>query len=360
MKPSPTADPVSLPANPASVADVHIVIVHHRGYALLEKSLSCVLDSQGVSVRLIVVANECSEKLPDLVHREPRILLVRSPQSLGFSEANNLGVQRGREEFGEAAALLFLNNDAFTSRSAIGRLVEVLATREEIGIVGPLLRIAGAPTVLNSLGLNLTENGEAWDEGIGRPESEYGDLPDIREVVAVTGAALMIRTSLLEALGGWTELYRFYYEDIDLCLKARAQGYRVACVTNAEMQHAISATASLGSDFKLTLTWRNRLLLLAIHWPALLLLRILPRLLASEAWLWCKRRRVRAHHDASLQAKAWRQACAALPAALGLRKSRGQSSDWTQLLHPRGSVPTITLPETAGQGIDSPAEEVRP
>ena len=98
----------------------------------------------------------------------------------------------------------------------------------------------------------------------------------------MTGSALLIRAPLLARLGGWEDIYEYYYEDIDLCLRAWEEGSSVVHVPDAVVWHVVSATAEARADFKVALTWRNRLLLMLVHWPASLLLRVAPRLLAGS------------------------------------------------------------------------------
>jgi GT2 family glycosyltransferase len=58
------------------------------------------------------------------------------------------------------------------------------------------------------------------------------------EVVAVTGACLMVRSDLFRELGGFDEGFRNGYEDVDLCLRARAKGWKVwYCADSVVMHH---------------------------------------------------------------------------------------------------------------------------
>lgn len=312
---------------------------------MLAECLRSVLASEGVEVRVVVVANACQESLPEFVAQESRIRVVESENALGFSAANNLGVSRSSELGFEADFHLFLNNDAKLEPQTLGRLTEAAEKSPRCGIVGPRLMIWGGTDVLNSLGLNVTRAGEAWDEGIGIALVDYGDLPPRRSVLAVTGAALMIRSELLAELGGWEDLYEYYFEDIDLCLRARSRGWDVVVDPEAVAWHAVSATAERASDFKLLLTWRNRLLLMAIHWPASLLARLAPGLVWGEIRLLAARCMGRSFRDAGLQARAWLQFCRLVPGALRLRWKWCSEASWVAMLRAPGSVPVITLPE---------------
>jgi GT2 family glycosyltransferase len=323
------------------------VTVHHRGKELLDHCLRSLLATRSAAVEIVVVSNACQEPLPEIVEREPRIHLLRLETSVGFSEANNRGVTWARENLGEPDHWFFVNNDAVVEPDTLCRLAEALESAPHGGVAGPRLQIWGAEDHLNSLGLNVTSVGEAWDEGIGRALSDYGPLPDRREVLAVTGSALLIRAAALREIGGWSELYGYYMEDIDLCLKAWSHGWTVLHAPDAVASHAISATADQISDFKRFHSWRNQFVLLLVHWPASALLRVTPRLVASQLRLYALRVKHRCHDDARLQRRIWSGALRLLPAALAQRRKSGDDRSWTRFLRKPGTVPEIRLPKIA-------------
>lgn len=320
------------------------IIVHSGGAGLLARAVESLLASRGVEVEVVVVANACSEALPAIVEREPRVHVVRAERALGFSAANNLGTAWARGRLEGFGWLYFVNNDTRSEADALERMVAALAQEPGAVIAGPRLMILGAEGFLNSLGLNVTRTGEAWDEGIGERLADRSPLPARIEALAVTGAALLVRADALARLGGWEELYGFYFEDIDLCLRARSHGGRVLVVPQAVVHHAISATAARGSDFKVQLSWRNRFLLLLARWPWRTLLAATPRLAASQALLLARRLRGGHRHDARLQLRAWGGVVKRLVPALRARRASGPERGWTAVLRPHGSVPRIELP----------------
>ena len=320
------------------------VIVHHKGRGLLDACLRSLLASDDVEVEVVVAANACQGEMPEIVGRDPRVEVVWIEEPVGFSRANNIGVRRSVECGHKPDFYFFLNNDTTVERDTLAKLVAAADQNSDCGIVGPRLMISGAQGILNSLGLNVTRTGEAWDEGIGIDLEEYGSLPQTEPVIAVTGAALMIRSSLFEELSGWEELYDYYYEDIDFCLRAQSRGRSVLRVTEAVVWHAISATASRDSDFKLQLTWRNRLLLMLIHWPKPLLRQVWARVCATELRQAGQRIRSRAFHDAWVQIRSWGGVGKRVIRALQLRAQVGEDTRWAELLREPVSVPVITLP----------------
>lgn len=319
--------------------NVHVITVHHRGKAMLQECLRSLLASEGVEMEIVVVANNCKEELPPIIEASPRIHLWVAPRNLGFSAANNAGVAWARQHLGHADYYYFINNDTGSPAPALARLVAVCEDDPEVGATGPQLRILGAPDHLNSLGLNVTDDAWGWDEGIGIALADYGELPVQRDVVALTGSALLMRADVFAAVGGWTEIYQYYFEDIDLCLKTWKAGYRVVQVPDAIVLHQISATMSVGSEWKTFLFWRNRLFLAVIHWPLDLLRSLVKRALVDEIW-----RRPRAENG--LQRRAMWGTLRRLPGLLRCRWRFRGSDSWRRFLVPAGSVPTITLPET--------------
>lgn len=328
------------------MSTIHIVTVHHRGKAMLARCLESLEGSTDVELEIVVVSNDCQEELPEIVETSSRIHLVEAPAALGFSAANNLGVSWARERFGEPDYYYFINNDTVSEPDALATQVAALEQDEVAAIAGPQLRILGAPDHLNSLGINLTEDGWGWDEGIGIRLDDYGPLPDRRSVLAVTGSALLADAGVYRRIGGWTEIYHYYFEDIDLCLKVWKSGQRVIQVPEALVHHRISATMTEGSERKEFLFWRNRLMLSIIHWPPTLLASVLHRAVVTEILSnrWA---------DNAMQRKALRQVFGRLPGLLRQRwRSSGSNGEWRSFLHPPKSVPVITLREITLSELD--------
>lgn len=317
---------------------IHAVTVHHQGRDMLAACLDSLLASTGVELEVVVVANACDEELPVVATGSPNVHVVRTPRPIGFSKANNLGVDWARKHLGEADFYYFINDDTWSTADALERLVAAVEASPRGAVAGPRLLIQWAPDHLNSLGLNVTEDGWGWDEGIGVRQDVYGALPPCGRALAVTGSALLIRAGVYQRVGGWTELYDYYFEDIDLCLKVWGEGREVLVEPAAVVMHAVSATMTLGSDRKIHLFWRNRLLLTLAHWPPGKLWRVLRRVIGEEIVS-------RPWTDSGVQRRALASALGKLPRALIARwRWRGGCLEWVKLLRPTGSVPVITLP----------------
>ena len=328
-------------------AAVRAVIVHHRGASRLAAALDAWLGSLGVEADAIVVANGCAEPLPAICTEDPRVHVVDAGGPLGFGAANNLALTWSAAHLAAPDYWLFLNNDALLEQHAVARLIAALEETPRGGIAGPRLVIWGAEEHLNSLGVNVTRLGEAWDEGIGRPLVDYGELPGRREVLAVTGSVLLARPDVMAELGGWSELFHYFFEDVDLCVRARSRGWSVVVEPAAIAAHAVSATAGQSSEFKHMLFARNPLLLVLLDWPLQMLPRTLVSLFLREVWTWWARRRAGDVDAAGRQTAAWRSLVRIAPRILAERRRMGRDVRWTRRLLPGGNTPAIVLPEVS-------------
>lgn len=164
----------------------------------------------------------------------PIRLLDMRREPFNFSRLNNAAVNESR-----GPLLLFLNDDteAITS-DWLTALVEQ-AVRPEVGAVGAKLlypdgRIQHAGVTMGLAG----QCGHSF-KGLRGDQRHYFDFPDvIRNVSAVTGACLMTRIDVFRKVGGFDEtLFPVAYNDIDLCLKIGAAGYRVIYTPHALLYH---------------------------------------------------------------------------------------------------------------------------
>ncbi len=144
--------------------------------------------------------------------------------------------------------LLLLNDDV--APIGAGWLSAMVAHMDDprVGIVGARLLYGNGAVqhegVIMGLG-NLCEHaGRLADSR--RPGAHGIGLLD-REVCAVTGACLLIRTSLWRDLGGMDEAYAIALNDVDLCLRAREAGWRVIYCAGAVLHHYESL--SLGRHY---------------------------------------------------------------------------------------------------------------
>lgn len=174
---------------------------------------------------------------------DPRVRVLSLPGPFNFSAINNAGAAAARGRL-----LGFVNNDIKVIAPGWLREMAAQALRPEIGAVGAKLRY-GDDTIQHG-GVILGISGVAGHAHRRFPATHpgYGGrLRLVQSLSAVTAACLVLRKEAFTAAGGFdAEHLAVAYNDVDLCLKLGALGYRVLWTPYAELYHLESE--SRGGD----------------------------------------------------------------------------------------------------------------
>jgi len=208
-----------------------IVIVNWKSVAYLRDCLASVqLYTHELEYEVVVVDNASGDGCGEVLAKEfPWVRFVQSETNLGFARANNLGA---RHSYGET--LCFLNPDTKILDSALEKIQAVVRTGSRPGAVGCKL-LNGDGTVQTSCIQSFpTLVNQALDsEWIRRmtPRSELWGMAALHQdgtetipVQVISGACLTMDRKVFEAVGGFSEDYFMYAEDLDLCYKAAMHG----------------------------------------------------------------------------------------------------------------------------------------
>ena len=238
------------------VARLAAVVVH---YQTPEQTLRCAralaASRRGVD-EIVVVDNGSRDGSAATIARElPAATLLHCDGNLGFAAGANRGIRHALAS--GADLVLLVNSDARVDPDCIDRLERALGTDPSLGIVGPAILADEEPERIESLGLAFsTWTGRFRERRAGRSAVRRGPG---RAVDAVSGCAMLIRRELLERAGLFDESYFFGFEDLDLCLRARAAGFRSEIVPEATVRHEGQATIGRHSPERLYYAARNHL-----------------------------------------------------------------------------------------------------
>lgn len=163
--------------------------------------------------------------------------VIDYPMPFNFSAINNFAVAQTSEPI-----LLFLNNDVeVVNADWLSAMVEH-AQRPEIGAVGA--RLYYPDKTIQHAGIVLGIAGYAGHSHKGLPKAHPGYVGRtmiINNVSAVTGACLMTRREVFDAVGGFdAENLPIAGNDVDFCLKLNRLGYRIVFTPYAELIHSES------------------------------------------------------------------------------------------------------------------------
>jgi GT2 family glycosyltransferase len=209
---------------------------------------------------VLVIDNGSADGSVELIGaRFPAVTLLPTGANLGFAKAANLGIAQALA--GGADGILLLNNDTTVAPDTVARLAEQLAESDQVGVLSAKVFLADQPDRLWSVG-GVYRDHNAIDLGSGEVNAGQYDRVQLDFVY---GCAMLLSARMLYAIGGFDERFFMYYEDVDLCLRARAAGFQVALAPAAHVWHLGSHSTSATPATKLYYEARSRQLFYAKH-----------------------------------------------------------------------------------------------
>jgi len=185
------------------------------------------------NVECIIVDNAPPERSLNLNlfdYPSIKISIERPSGELGFGSACNLGARHSEKEF-----IFFVNPDSIISESCIKELLKAMDTNPNA--------CAANPQIINSTGRLEFKYRSAL---LPKSEWEVSKTPPsvISEMPVLTGAALLVRRSSFEAVGGFDENIFLYHEDDDLSIRMRKSQGKLIYVPKALAHHDSGSSSS--------------------------------------------------------------------------------------------------------------------
>jgi N-acetylglucosaminyl-diphospho-decaprenol L-rhamnosyltransferase len=265
---------------PARMPTVEIVIVNWNSGPWLRECLRALAEAPPAACRLsrvVVVDNASSDGSCDglvasdarAAAGEPPLTIVRNEENRGFAAACNQGAAGASADY-----LLFLNPDTVPTGEALDGAIGLLEARaaESVKIAGVWLDNGGGPQtlwlgafptartfMLQAIGQQRWQETVTLSPGTSPETSMNGDPFGAIEVAVVGGAFFVIARSLFEELGGFDERFFMYYDELDLCLRARQRGARAMVASRIRIYHHSGASSDRVPGKRLFYLLRSRL-----------------------------------------------------------------------------------------------------
>ncbi|HTA46036.1 MAG TPA: glycosyltransferase [Bryobacteraceae bacterium] len=213
---TPPAEASAQPAPPR----VSVVIVSFNRVETLRKSLTMLGDAH----RIIVVDNGSVDGSASLDDEFPHARFSRLPKDFGLTKALNIGLRSAEGEF-----ILFLHDDTLITDDAVTKLADFLETHQDTGAVCPFLTDESGNPAPQCSPLPTPSNP---DPGIGLP----GSGEEVA-VECVSGAAIMFRAFIFNALRPIDERYGMYGSNLEICTQMRRAGKKVVILRAVTAVH---------------------------------------------------------------------------------------------------------------------------
>lgn len=270
---------------------VSVVIPNYNGVGLLKNYLPYTikaLDRTGLRYEIIVV-DDCSTdgSVPFLSQSYPDIKVMENEHNKGFSYTCNRGISASTMDL-----VFLLNSDVKLTEDYFDKQWRYFEKSDTFGVMGRIMsmdgeRIEDAARMLDLNGGKLKAN-----------RLFYATQGQDVYTAYLSGANALVDRKKLLSIGGFNEIFSpFYYEDMDLSLRAWRMGWKCYYEHEAVCFHQVSASTK---NYK-TAKWvkqvyfRNRFMLHAIHlegvqlylyFARILLVDLIPMLLVGNLWIW--------------------------------------------------------------------------
>lgn len=232
------------------------IVSYNTREALAECLMSLRRVSSEANLSIVVVDNESRDGSEEMIReRFPEVQLIANPYNAGFAKAVNQGFAVADSDY-----MFILNPDTWVARNALARLLEEIESDSSISAVGAQLTnfageklpsVLAAPTLFKEFWNLIPELKSRlfpracrlWLQQIRSRETNRA-----ADVLAVSGAAMLVRSNDFRALGGFDERFYLYHEEVDYCIRLRKRGLRVRFVPQAQVLHHDALASGYRTD----------------------------------------------------------------------------------------------------------------
>ena len=220
--------------------------------------------SDAATAITIVVDNGSTDNSVQAIRQTfPGVKLLETHHNLGYAGGNNVGMRFALSH--DAEYICILNNDVTVAPDFLAPMVDAMVAND-VGVVTPLVAFAAQPDMVWALGSAVDrKTGIVTRQHAGQAVAVLKFHPPL-DVDIASGAAMLIKSAVLERVGYLDEAFYLYYEETDWCLQVRRAGYRILAVPASVVYHKVSATLGQESPIIDYYMLRNHLRFITRHW----------------------------------------------------------------------------------------------
>ncbi len=245
---------------------VSVIILSYNAREYLRNCLDSVLKTDYPFLEIIVSDNNSNDRSAQMVMQNfPNVVLLENKTNLGFSRGNNVAAEISKGEI-----IVLLNQDTYVNKDWIREIVKV-AKNPKVGVIGCKVYYPHT-NVIQSVGFDVLPSGYTFP--IGATKTDNGQFDKISDVDCNAGTALAIKRSALEKIGLLDPIFT-YYEDTDLCFRARRADYKIVVAPRAIIYHYGVVSFGKSTLRQSYLAQKSRIIFAVRHLRGLQLLKCL-------------------------------------------------------------------------------------
>lgn len=246
--------------------NVKVVILNWNGKPHLERFLPSVVENTPAGVEIIIADNGSDDGSENFICQKfPMITWLSLGQNYGYAQGYNRALESTIIAGAEYAVLL--NSDVETSEGWLEPLIERMEKDSSIGAAAPKILSVEKPGYFEYAGAAggfIDWFGYPFCRGriMSATEQDNGQYDTAREVFWASGACMVVRMDAFRAAGGFDDDFFAHMEEIDLCWRMWARGWKVMAEPASKVYHLGGGTLNKENPRKLYLNYRNNLCML--------------------------------------------------------------------------------------------------
>lgn len=250
------AAPFGATADTRLAASVVVVAYGQLGYT--REAVEAVLAHTKTPFELVLVDNgsrdgtrEFFRALRDRQGGPVAVQVIENEENLGYPKAANQGIRAARGRH-----VVLLNNDTRVRAGWLAALLDAATSRDGVGVVTAKI-LCPDGRVQNAGGIFHHADG-SFTLPFAHEDRLAPTVTERREVENAGGPCMLLTRALLESVGVFDEAFSpAYFEDSDLCLRAREAGFKLVYEPGAEVVHVGKVTASVVAQEGKQEIWRR-------------------------------------------------------------------------------------------------------
>ena len=214
--------------------ELAIILINWNQYELTNSCIKSILNCSYKKFKIILVDNCSKDNSVTKLKRDfPNVHFIQNNSNLGFTGANNIGIEYAKSE--DYEYIMLLNNDTVVKNTFIEPLVD--SFKKNVMAVQPLI-------------LNYPDSNTIWNNG-GSINSLFGIFKTInknknisliknfdkKETEWISGCCFMIRSSVIDEIGILDDNFFVYYEDVDWSIRITEKKYKILIVPSSIIYH---------------------------------------------------------------------------------------------------------------------------
>ncbi len=211
---------------------VSIIIINYNGKEYLKNCLESIKkNTKYPNYEVVVVDNHSNDKSVEMIKEKfPNVKVIENKKNYAFAGASNIGIKKTNGKY-----VVLLDNDTIVYLSWLSKLVETAENNEKIGIVSSFIIRKGLYDYYKG---KVSWNDDKITKVIMNDfRKKYPALKRIGKFSHVSVTATLLRRSLFDKIGPFSDYTFLFWEDTELCWRAVLCGYTVLCDFNSLVFH---------------------------------------------------------------------------------------------------------------------------